>query len=66
MPRVNVKTKPGRVAFTAMRGERIPNDRYVPVELTPWIQRLLEVHGDIEREREREPAAPAAKPEGKS
>lgn len=58
-PYVSVKTKAGRVAFSAPRGgEAIPHDRYIAVERTPWIERLISVHGDIEVEPVR--SAPAA------
>lgn len=69
---IRVKAKPGRVAFTAPRGGRqIPYDKFVEVDESPWIVRLLEHHGDIEREPEKgsatkpvkpvaEPSAPAA------
>lgn len=36
----------GRVAYTGMRGDRIPTDRAITVKLTPWIQRRLN-DGDI-------------------
>lgn len=61
MSLISIKAKPGRVAFTAAkRGDRVPTDRYIQVQMTPWINRLLNVHGDIEVE-----PAPAAKPEAK-
>lgn len=45
---LRVKAKEGRVAYTAARGgERIPTDRYITVEATHWVQRLLNVHRDI-------------------
>lgn len=47
---VTVKTAEGRVAYDAPRGgERIPSDRFVTVERTPWISRRIEV-GDLEVE----------------
>lgn len=55
MPLISVKAKPGRIAYDAPRGSLIPTDRYVLVDATPWIVRLLNVHADIELE-------PAAKP----
>lgn len=60
MPLIRVKTVPGRLAYTAPRGGKpIPTDRYVDVEHTAYIERLLNFHQDIEQE----PAAkkPAAK-----
>lgn len=63
MPLISVKTKPGRVAYTAPKGgERISNVSFVAVEKTPWIVRLIEHHGDLEVESAK---APAAKPDSK-
>ncbi len=48
MSLISVKTKEGRKAFSAARGgTQIPTDRYVTVERTPWIVRLIEHHGDL-------------------
>lgn len=52
MQKISVKAVPGRVAFTAARGgARIPSDKYVEVDHTPWIDRLLNVHQDITEEK---------------
>lgn len=58
MDHIKVKAVPGRVARTSRNGEFIPDDRYVRVAYTPYIQRLLNVHGDIVQEPAREKAAP--------
>jgi hypothetical protein len=59
---VSVKAVPGRLAFTAPRGgASIPHDRYVEVEETKYIRRLIDFHGDIVEE----PAAPTSKPKQK-
>lgn len=42
-----VKAVAGRVARTAGRGQLIPHDRGMLVTLTPYIDRLLNVHKDI-------------------
>lgn len=55
MGMIRVRTVAGRVARTAPRGQYIPTDKYIEVEQTPYINRLLHVHGDIELE----PAASA-------
>jgi hypothetical protein len=48
MAKINVKAEKGRVAFSAPRnGFRIPEDKFVPVEDTPYIRRLIEYHGDL-------------------
>jgi len=61
MPLISVKTKKGRVAFSASRGGvRIPDDKFVEVEQTPYINRLIDYHGDLEVEK-----APAAKADAK-
>lgn len=50
MQKISVRAVQGRVAFTAARGGvRIPSEKYVEVDNTPWIGRLLDVHGDIEK-----------------
>jgi len=52
MEKISVKAVEGRVAFTAPRGgAKIPSDKYVEVDKTPWIMRLLEKHGDIVQEK---------------
>ena len=45
---IKVKAVAGRVARISPRGAFIPHDRFIPVENTFYIQRLLRVHGDIE------------------
>jgi hypothetical protein len=46
---INVRALPDRVAFTAPKnGKPIPSDRFIAVQETPWIRRLIDVHGDIE------------------
>lgn len=57
-----VRAVAGRKAYDAPRGgKRIPNDEYVPVKPTPWINRLLRFHGDIELKPETKPT-PKEKP----
>ena len=49
MANVLVKARPGRVAYTAMRGgQLIPQDRQIAVPDSPWIRKLADKHGDIE------------------
>lgn len=48
MPRVYVRANPGRVARVSPQGVYIPEDRYIPVQLTPYIDRLAHVHEDID------------------
>jgi hypothetical protein len=54
---IEVRAKKGRIARTAPDGPFIPEDEYVLVEMTPYINRLLNHWGDIEQ---RPPAAKAA------
>ena len=61
MSMISVRTKQGRVAYDAPKGRPIPSDRFVLVEDTAWIQRLLNEHQDIEQEPAPAPAAPVAK-----
>lgn len=58
MPKIYIRAKPGRVARISPRGAMIPEDRFIPVDLSPYIRRLLYVHGDIEA---RDGSAPAKK-----
>lgn len=61
MKLISVKTKPDRIAYDAPKGgQRIPNDKFVEVQHTHWIERLIHHHGDLEVEK-----APAAKPDQK-
>lgn len=54
MPMIKVRALPDRKAFTAARGGKlIPTDQFVAVEHTPWIDRLINFHGDIEVEKEK-------------
>lgn len=48
---VKVRTLPDRIAYTdeSMK-RRIPNDQFIEVPRTPYIDRLLSLHGDIELE----------------
>lgn len=49
MPMIYVRAKPGVIARMSPRGPVIPHDKYVPVEDTAYIRRLLDHHGDIEK-----------------
>jgi hypothetical protein len=45
---VSIKAVEGRKAFTAAKGGvRIPHDKYIEVERTTWIERLINVHQDV-------------------
>jgi hypothetical protein len=62
MEYVVVKAIEGRIARTSKHGEFIPSDRYVRVEYTAYIKRLLDVHGDIVQEPATQAPAPEAAP----
>jgi len=48
---ISIKCRKGRVAFSApINGNLIPTDRFVPVEKTPYIDRLINFHKDVEVE----------------
>jgi hypothetical protein len=64
MPLIYVRTKPGRIAREAPKGNLIPEGKYVPVQHTPYIERLLSVHGDIEA-RQEAPASGVVNTDGK-
>lgn len=56
MSSIRVKATPGRIAREAPEGHFIPHDAFVAVQHTPYIERLLNHHGDIMQE----PAVKAA------
>lgn len=64
MQKVRIRVRPGRVAYSAPTGGRrlTADDGWVTVPLTAWVQRLIEVHGDVEVEQPEAPPAPAAAP----
>lgn len=62
MSRIYVRTLPGRVARESRNGEFIPSDRFVPVSPSAYIDRLLNVHGDIEVQPEKEVQKDTPKP----
>lgn len=63
MPLVTVKAAPGRTAVTAPRGGRdIPSDRFITIERTPFIDRLIRIHGDLIVKDDKPAAAAAAAP----
>ncbi len=47
MTQVTIKAVEGRVARVSPRGHAIPHDRYVTVPLTPYLDRLINVHKDV-------------------
>lgn len=57
---ISVRALPDRISREAPDGPFIPSDRYVNVAHTPYIERLLNVHGDIEQEPAKK--APPAEP----
>jgi len=60
MPMIYVRTRPGRKAF--YQGKVIPQDNFIPVANTPYIQRLIRVWEDIEVQGdEGKPAKPKEK-----
>lgn len=61
MKTIKVKAKEGRIARESPRGPFIPHDQYVKVPDTPYVRRLLNVHGDIELEAAAPPAPPVKK-----
>lgn len=44
---VSVRTKPGRVARNGPTGQFIPDNAFVSVLRTPYIERLINVHKDL-------------------
>lgn len=48
MSMIYVRTLPGRLARVEPKGRYIPHDDFTPVHHTPYIDRLIHHHGDIE------------------
>lgn len=64
MSMIKVRAKKDRIAYSAPRnGVLIPTDAFVSVQLTPWVQRLIDFHEDIIVEKEAEPKEDAKKKE---
>lgn len=60
MSLIKVRAVAGRVAFESPTGKRIPHDKFVQVERTAYIDRLVRVHGDIEVQEDKpKPVKPA-------
>ena len=53
---IRVKAVAGRIARNGPSGELIPDDRYVTVDETPYMKRLINHHGDVTVEPEKKPA----------
>lgn len=47
MQTVSVKAVEGRVVREDPKGPFVPSDRYVTIPLTKYVQRLIDVHGDL-------------------
>jgi hypothetical protein len=64
---VEVRTLPDRLAYTdASMKTRIPNDRFITLPRTKYIDDLINVHGDIEVKSAEPSAAPTpSKPPAK-
>lgn len=45
--RIRVRAKAGRIAREHPRGPIIPEDKFVAVQNTSYIQRLIHHHGDL-------------------
>ena len=60
---VRIKALEGRVVRVAPQGAFVPTDRFVTAKRTPYVQRLIDVHGDVVEEPKQTaaPAAPAKK-----
>lgn len=59
--KIKVKAEPDRIVRVSPRGEMIPSDRFILVEATPYIMRLLNHHQDLIQEPQAPaPSAPAS------
>lgn len=66
MKMIKVKAVKGRVVREAPDGDFIPADRFVPVEETHYVRRLIDLHGDLIEQGPDQPTEPVAEPEPKS
>jgi len=57
--KLRVKAVEGRVARVSPQGEMIPHDRYILVDVTPYMARLINVHGDVTVEQTQPAQIPA-------
>lgn len=48
--RIKVKALPGRVVRISPNGKFVPDDKFITVANTPYIQRLINHWGDLEDE----------------
>lgn len=55
---IRARAVEGRIARLDPHGDFIPWDQYINIPNTPYIQRLLNWHGDIELEPEVAPPPP--------
>ena len=63
MASIRVRALPDRVVYDAPRGgKRIPSDKFVSVQGSNYIRRLIEHWGDVELEGEVSPKAKAPTP----
>jgi hypothetical protein len=63
---LELRTKEGRIARVSPNGAFIQHDEFVPVPVTPYVQRLIDVHQDVEvKPVEEAPATPPPAPKKK-
>lgn len=63
LQRIMARAVEGRIARESPHGPLIPHGTYTPLLMTPYLERLLNVHGDIELEPVKPaPAAPKKAP----
>jgi hypothetical protein len=55
---VMVRAVEGRLARVSPTGRTIPHDKFVPAEMTPYLDRLINHHGDVVVETDPERPAP--------
>jgi hypothetical protein len=62
---VMVRAVEGRLARVSPTGRTIPHDKFVPAEMTPYLDRLINHHGDVVVETDPERPAPRSVRPGK-
>lgn len=48
---IAVRAVKGRIARESARGRMVPENKFVSIPETPYVRRLIDVHGDLEEKQ---------------